>query len=233
MRHRFGKTVVVALGGSIIYPEGIDAVFLKKFKKFIAPYLRRGTKFVLVIGGGTLARRFQDAAHKVARVADDDKDWLGIHATRLNAHLLRTIFRESADPVIIDARRKTKKLKYPITIAAGWRPGWSTDYVAMQIAADLGVPEVVIAGKPSHVYDKDPSKYVGARTFDELTWRAYRKLVPRKWKPGTHVPVDPIAAALGEKENIKAIVFDGRDLKNFGALLNGNEFRGTIVGATK
>lgn len=230
MRYHFGKTVVVALGGSIIHPEGIDVAFLKKFKTFMAPFLRRGTKFVLVIGGGTLARRFQDAAHEVARVADEDKDWLGIHATRLNGHLLRTIFREMADPVIIDARWKTKKLKYPITVAAGWRPGWSTDYVAMQLAADFGVPEAVIAGKPSHVYDKDYTKHVDAKSFDQLTWRAYRKLVPTKWKPGIHAPVDPIAAALGEKENIKAIVFDGRNLRNFGALLNGKEFRGTIVG---
>ena len=230
MRHRFGKTVVVALGGSIIYPEGIDAVFLKKFKKFIVPFLRRGTKFVLVIGGGSLSRHFQDAAHKVARLTDEDKDWIGIHATRLNGHLLRTIFRETADPMMIDARGKIKRLKYPITIATGWRPGWSTDYVAMQLAADLGVPEAVIAGKPSHVYNKDYVKHPDAKPFTQLTWRAYRKLVPSKWKPGTHAPVDPVAAALGQKKKIKAIVFDGRDLKNFAALLNGKEFRGTIVG---
>ena len=29
---------------------------------------------------------------------------------------------------------------------------------------------------------------------------------------------------------IKAIIVDGRDLKNFAALLNGKEFQGTIIG---
>ena len=44
----------------------------------------------------------------MSRVTDEDKDWIGIHATRLNAHLLRTIFRDVADPVVIDIRGKSK-----------------------------------------------------------------------------------------------------------------------------
>jgi uridylate kinase len=113
------ETVVVALGGSIVHPDEIDIAFLKKFKAFIAPFLRRKVKFVLVVGGGNLARRFQNAAGKVATVTTDDKDWIGIHATRLNAHLLRTIFRAVADPVIIDERHKMNRLTHPITMASG------------------------------------------------------------------------------------------------------------------
>ncbi|MDP2598894.1 MAG: UMP kinase, partial [Candidatus Liptonbacteria bacterium] len=221
MTNKFTKTVVVALGGSIVYPDGIDTGFLKNFKKFLSPFLRRGIRFVLVVGGGKLSRRFQEAAHKIAKVNDEDKDWIGIHATRLNAHLLRTIFRGVADPVIIDARGKLAKLKHPVTIAAGWRPGWSTDYVAMRIAADFGVPEVVIAGKPAHVYDRDNAKHADAKPMYKLAWREYRKLIPAKWKPGLHAPVDPVGAALGAEENIKAIIIDGRDLGNFRDLLNG------------
>ena len=230
MQHTFQKIVVVALGGSIVHPDAIDTEFLKNFKKFLGAFTRRGIRFVLVVGGGKLARRFQEAAHKVSRLANEDKDWIGIHATRLNGHLLRTIFREVADPVMIDARGKMKELKYPITIAAGWRPGWSTDFVAIQLAADLGADEAVIAGKPSHVFDRDPAKFPSARPFGEITWSGYRKLIPRVWTPGMGAPVDPVAAALGEKEKIKAIIIDGRNLKNFSALLKGEEFQGTIIG---
>jgi uridylate kinase len=230
MNYKFSKTVVVALGGSIVHPDGIDTRFLKNFKKFLAPYLKNGTRFVLVLGGGALARRFQNAAQEVAKVNDEDKDWIGIHATRLNAHLLRTVFRDVANPVIIDARSKIARLRYPVTVAAGWHPGWSTDYVALQIAADLKVKEVVIAGKPDHVYEKDFVKYPDAKSFASLSWRNYGKLIPKKWKPGLHAPIDPVGAALAARENLKAIVLDGRDLKNFGALLKGKEFKGTIVG---
>jgi uridylate kinase len=230
MKYTFSKTVVIALGGSIVYPEGIDTQFLKDFKKFLAPFLRRGTKCVLVVGGGKLSRNFQEAAARVSRVTDEDKDWIGIHATRLNAHLLRTIFRDVADPVVIDIRGRIKKLRAPVTIASGWRPGWSTDYVAMRIAADFGIHDAIIAGKPAHVYAKDPSKYPDAKVFHEIGWREYRKLIPAKWKPGLHAPVDPVGAALGAREDVKAIIIDGRDLRNFAALLNGKEFQGTIVG---
>jgi uridylate kinase len=241
MNYKFSKTIVVALGGSIVHPDGIDTAFLKKFKKFLVPFLRRGKRFILVVGGGRLARRFQDAAHAVSRLADEDKDWIGIHATRLNGHLLRTIFREVADPVMIDHRptladlRRLKKSPYHITIAAGWRPGWSTDYVAMQLATDFGAGEAIIAGKPAHAYDKDPSKYPpgragGAKPFRELSWRDYRKLIPRKWSPGLHAPVDPVGAALGAREGVRAIIIGGRNLANFAALLKGKDFQGTIIG---
>ncbi len=221
---------MVALGGSIVHPDAIDTKFLKDFKKFLAPFVRRGMRFVLVVGGGKLARRFQEAAHDVSKLTDEDKDWIGIHATRLNGHLLRTIFRDVADPVMIDARKRIAAPKYPVTIAAGWRPGWSTDYVAMQLAADFGAGEAIIAGKPSHVYERDPAKIRGAKKFDRISWGDYRKLIPRKWKPGLHAPVDPVGAALGDRAGVRAIIIDGRNLKNFAALLNGNEFQGTIIG---
>ena len=230
MKYKFGTTIIVALGGSIVHPDDINTAFLKDFKKFLTPFIAKGVKFVIVIGGGSLARRFQDAASKVSRVADEDKDWIGIHATRLHAQLLRTMFHNMADPVVIDSRRKISRLKYPITIASGWRPGWSTDYVSLQIAADHGIHEVVIAGKPAHVYDKDNAKYADAKPFQKLSWRDYQKLIPRKWKPGLHAPVDPVGAALGKKEGIRAIIVDGRDIKNFHSLLNGVDFKGTIIG---
>jgi len=233
MNYAFKKTIVIALGGSIVHPDQIDTDFLKKFKKFIAPFLKEGTRFVLVVGGGKLCRRFQEAAGKVSKVTDEDKDWIGIHATRLNGHLVRTIFREVADPVMIDVRGRLTKLSYPVTIAAGWRPGWSTDYVAMRIAADFGLGVAIIAGKPAHVYDKDPSKFPNAKPIYQLTWASYRKLIPRKWTPGMGAPVDPVdpvGAALGQNEKIKAIIIDGKDLRNFEKLLKGKEFKGTIIG---
>ncbi len=229
MKYAFGKTVVVALGGSVIYPDDIDTGYLKNFKKFIEKLLKRGKRFVIVVGGGRLARVFQNAAHNVSPLANEDKDWIGIHATRLNAHLLRTIFRRIADPVVFDKRGKMKKIKYPITIASGWRPGWSTDFVAAAIAADLRIPEFIVAGKPAHVYHKDPSLHKDARPYEKIGWREYRKLIPGKWIPGSHAPVDPIAARLSERRGLKSIIINGKDLKNFGRLLKGESFRGTII----
>lgn len=239
MRYKFGKTTVIALGGSVMYPEQIDISFLKQFRQFILKRLasgsrrrsglRNGSRFVIVTGGGRIARVYQEAASKISKITDDDKDWLGIHGTRLNAHLLRTIFRDVADPVVIDSRHKIKKLRRPVTVASGWRPGWSTDYIAVALAQDFGVSEMIVAGKPAFVYDKDNGKHSDAKPFHDLRWHEYRRLIPKNWKPGLHAPVDPVAAKLAEQKKIKAIIVNGRDLKNFSNLLSGKDFNGTLI----
>ena len=228
MIYSFGKNVVIGLGGSIVYPDGIDVDFLTKFRVFLKQEIKKGRKFVIVIGGGRVARVYQEAASKIVKVTDEDKDWLGIHATRCNAHLLRTIFRDIADPVVFDARHKRKKLKYPVTIASGWRPGWSTDYVAAQIAIDLKIPEVIIWGKPEYVFDRDPMKFSEAKPYSEISWKAYRKIIPAKWSPGAHAPVDPIAAKTAASKRLRCIVV-GRDFENCRNLLAGREFEGTVI----
>lgn len=244
MKHRFGKLVVISLGGSILYnpPQSnkkvqpkhsihaeLDLNFLKKFNKFLRKFIRKGFRFIVVVGGGRLCRHFQDAAATLASISDIDKDWIGIHATRLNAQLLGSMLRDVSDPVIFDCRHKTNKLKYPITVASGWRPGWSTDYVSIALAYDFKASEVIVAGKPSHVYEADPVHNRKAKPIEQISWTDYRKLVPKKWIPGFSSPVDPVAAKLAQKEKVKAIIINGKNLKNFDNLLQGKAFQGTMI----
>ena len=229
MTYSFGKRIVIALGGSIVFPEEIDVAFVKEFKRLIEGQLRGGKKFVIVVGGGYLARLYQKASRDIADLSDRDKDWIGIHATRANAQLLHAVFGKLAEPIVFDKRGKLDKLRYPITIGSGWKPGWSTDFVTSAIAGDLGIKEFIVAGKPDHVYDKDPHKYKRAKPFDHITWKEYRRLVPAKWIPGASAPVDPIAARFAEKNKMKSIIIDGRNLDNFGRLLKGESFKGTII----
>ena len=231
MTYKFGKTIVIALGGSIVHPDAINVKFLKNFRKFVLKWVRRGKKFMIVTGGGSVARDYQKAANAVISLSDEDKDWIGIHATRLNAHLLRTIFWKEADPVIIDShsKSKSKRMVFPVTIASGWRPGWSTDYVALQIASCFGARETIIAGSPAYVYTKDPKKDKSAWPIKQLHWKEYRKLIPAKWKPGAHSPVDPVGARLAGSRKLAAIIIKGTDLKNFDNLLAGKDFKGTLI----
>src|SRR3989344_2892885 len=131
------KTIVLSLGGSLIAPDKIDTNFLMKFKKIIEKYVKKGCKFVIICGGGKIARELQQAASKVSKLTDEELDWLGIYATRLNALLIRYIFgHNSQDPIIADPNGKINFQKN-IIIAAGWKPGWSTDYDAVLFAKNL------------------------------------------------------------------------------------------------
>lgn len=220
---------VIALGGSIMYPDQIDTEYLKQFKKFIEKLVKKGHKFIIVTGGGKLARNYQNALSEIVETNNLDKDMVGIQATKANAHLLRGILKAYADPVVINEAEKPKKLKYPITIGSGETPDHSTDYDSIVLAEFYGANQVIIAGKPSHVFDKDPHVHHDAKHFSTISWSDYRKMFPKVWTPGFGSPVDPIGAKLAEKKGIKAVIINGRDLKNFEKAIEGKEFVGTII----
>ncbi|MEK6845760.1 MAG: UMP kinase, partial [Nanoarchaeota archaeon] len=97
------KPIIISLGGSLVIPNGgMDIQFLSDFNTFIRAKITEGFRFFIVVGGGATARHYIDEAKKVVgNITDWDLDFLGIHATRLNAHLLRTIFQDIAHPRII------------------------------------------------------------------------------------------------------------------------------------
>lgn len=218
------------MGGSVVCPKDIDTDFLREFSLFIKKEVKKGNKFIIVIGGGNISRVYQEAASKITKLSNANRDWLGIHATRLNARLLRIIFQQEANPMIFDQRFKIKNFgKFSMIIGSGWKPGWSTDFVTTQIAVDHGIKEVIILGKPDHVYTADPGKDKNAQPIEEMKWSDYQKLIPKKWSPGMHAPVDPVAAALAKKKKLKVIVANAKDINNLKNILKGEKFIGTTL----
>ena len=225
------NTIVIALGGSIMVSNKIQTHFLKRFRKFILKFTKEGKKFVIVAGGGRICRDYQGAASKIVKLSDEDQDWIGIHATRLNAHLLRAIFFDIAHPVVLDSPLKKIKNeeKYNLFIASGWRPGWSTDYVAVMLASRFNAKRLIVATKISYVYDDDIEKNHNARPLKDISWKDYRKMVGDTWTPGLKLPVDPIAAKLAQSLKIEVIVARGMDLENMENIIRGEKYKGTLI----
>ncbi|MBT3230188.1 UMP kinase [Candidatus Uhrbacteria bacterium] len=226
------KPIIMSVGGSLIVPGGgPDTEFLKKLKRFVDTQVRNGQKILIVTGGGRTARNYIEAARGVKKsIEAEDLDWLGIHATRLNGHLLRTIFREVAHPVVIkDPTRLPKRWKGSVLIGAGWKPGWSTDYVACRMAKRLGVENVINASDIDYVYTEDPRKNPKAKPLNELSWVEYRKMVGDDWHPGKSAPFDPVASRLCQRNKMNVAIVNGRDLSNIGKLISGTQFKGTIL----
>lgn len=224
------KKFVIALGGSVAFSHEIDVNFLRKFTLFIKKEIKKKRKFVIICGGGYIARKYQKSLEEITKTLNEDKDWIGIHSTRLNAHFLRTLFRKESHKVVFDNRFKLKDFgRHAIIIGSGWRPGGSTDYVAVQIAVDFNTDQVIILGKPDYVYTSDFEKDSNAKPIKKISWKDYLKLIPSKWEPGFHSPVDPIAAKLAQKEKIKVVITDGKKLDNLKRILDNQEFKGTII----
>ncbi len=221
--------IVVSLGGSLIVPDEIDISYLQSFHDLIIEEIRKGFRFLLICGGGKTARRYQKAAGSVLRVTGDDLDWLGIHSTRLNAHLLRTIFRRVAHKEIITHPTEHRIIREPLAVAAGWRPGWSTDYVAMRLADNYGIKRIINLSNIDYVYDSDPRKHIHAKKILQMNWKEFRKLVGSRWDPGANVPFDPVAAKWGQKMGAEVAILNGRNLANVRKSIQGKKFQGTII----
>lgn len=225
------ETIIISVGGSLIVPDGIDIAFLKRFKKFIFEQVANGKRFAIITGGGKTARRYQDAAKKVSTLTPDDLDWLGLHATRLNGHLLRTIFRDIAHPIIIT--NPDEVLDVPknasLIVAAGYRPGASTDLRAVQIARNLGATKVVNLSNIDYAYDKDPNKHKDATPIKTTDWNTFRALLPSDWDPGLSSPFDPVAAGEAHKHGMEVAIVNGTKLGQVKKYLAGEKFVGSRI----
>jgi len=225
------ETIVIALGGSIIVSGNIDVGFLKQFRKLVLRFIKEGRRIVIVAGGGSIARNYQTAASRIIKLSDEDQDWIGIHATRINAHLLRAIFFDIAHPVVLDNPLKKIKNeeKYDLFIASGWRPGWSTDYVAVLLANRFQTRRLIVATKISYVYSEDIEKNKRAKPLKKVSWKDYRKISGNTWTPGMRIPVDPVAAQLAQSTGLEVVVARGTDLKNLENIMEDKRFRGTTI----
>lgn len=205
MKNENHEIIVISLGGSLIVPKKIDWKFLKKFRKLIVKEIKKGKRFVIITGGGYAAREYIQAAGKTAPITKDDQDWLGIHATRMNAHLVKTIFRKYAHPRINKNPHTKENLmkhfakKEGLMVAAGWRPGRSTDYDSVVLAQRLNTKKIINMSNINYVYNKDPKKYKDARPIKNISWKDFRHIVGNKWDPGLNAPFDPVASKLAQK----------------------------------
>lgn len=226
---------VISLGGSLIVPRHIDWQFLKKFRELIISEIKKGKKFAIITGGGYAAREYIQAANKIVQLTRDDQDWLGIHTTRLNAHLVKTIFRKYAHPIINKNPEAEEnfdsyfKKGEKIMLAAGWKPGWSTDFVATIIAKRLGAKKLINLSNIKYAYTKDPKKFTDAKIIKEINWKDFRKIVGNRWDPGLSAPFDPVASKLAEEINLEVIIAEGKNLKNLQSILDDKKFQGTVI----
>ncbi|MBL7051344.1 UMP kinase [Candidatus Woesearchaeota archaeon] len=222
------EVIIISLGGSLIVPNKINTLFLKKFKTLILSEIKKGKRFILICGGGYTARAYQKTAKYLTKLNHTELDWLGIHCTLLNAQLIKTIFSGTAHKNIVE--NPTKKLRFKkLLIACGWKPGCSTDYDAVLLARTFKAKTIINLSNITKAYTKDPKKYKSAKPITKTTWKEFRKIIGDKWIPGANYPFDPVASKLAEKLKLKTVIMKGTNLKNLKNYLDNKKFIGTTI----
>jgi uridylate kinase len=224
---------VISLGGSLIAPEAVDTGFLASFHRLALGHLDadRRRKLIVICGGGGLARRYQAACRELSPSAtSDDLDWIGIAATRVNAELVRRLFGGLCDGGVVTDPTAARRFGSRVMVAAGWKPGFSTDNDAVILARRFGADTVVNLSNQAKVYTADPKNDPSARPLDTVSWPEFRKIVGEEWSPGWNGPFDPSAARAAAEARLRVIYADGRNFANLADILEGRPFVGTTIG---
>jgi uridylate kinase len=225
---------VISLGGSIVAPDGVDGQFLKSFTELIRGLIETDNerRFIFVVGGGSPARTWQNAYREVCGTAsqDDEADWIGIMATRLNAQLVKAVMSEWCGQPVVTDPTQAEPMTGKVLVAAGWKPGFSSDNDAVLLAERFNAQTVINLSNIEKVYTADPKKDPNARPLDHISWADFRAMVGDEWVPGKNVPFDPVASRHAEKLGLKVICAAGKDLANLKKILCNEDFTGTTIG---
>jgi uridylate kinase len=223
---------VISLGGSIVAPDSVDENFLKEFKALIGELLEKDEKrrFILVIGGGGPARSWQKAYRNISTSAvNEQADWIGIMATRLNAQLVKAVMGEWCVQDVVTDPTHVEPLIGRVLVASGWKPGFSTDYDAVLLAERFSADSVINLSNIEQVYTDDPRNNPEAKPIDKISWHDFCQIVGDEWIPEKNVPFDPVASRHASKTALKVIFAGGKNLENLKKILFGEAFLGTLI----
>ncbi|MEM0465589.1 MAG: UMP kinase [Candidatus Pacearchaeota archaeon] len=226
------KIIVISLGGSLIVPEKISIDFLKEFRKVILKNIKK-YKFIIVCGGGKIARNYINALDNSIRKNKKYFECLiGISVTRLNARFM-TYFFETDEKYgmpheIKDIEERIRERNFVFCGGMRYEKDETSDSTSAKLARHFKTEFINITNVQG-LYDKDPKKFKDAKFIPEINHKDFYKIAKKiKFKPGQHFVLDKKAARIIKKYNIKTYII-GPDVKNLDNLLNNKHFIGTII----
>lgn len=224
------KVIVFSLGGSIIIPDKIDYLLLRKFKKIILKNTKK-YKFVIVCGGGSIARTYIQALNR-EKINSSLQSFAGISATRMNARFMSYFFNKNPEigiPHTLETLEKyLKKEDVVFCGALEYKPNQTSDSTAATIAAHFKTIFINLTNVQG-LHDKNPFKFKNAKFIPKITWKDFDKMtIKKKFSPGQHFVLDQTAAKIIMNHKIPTYIL-GKKMKEIENVLREKKFKGTII----
>ena len=223
------KTVVISLGGSVILPDKPDLKFIDNFKKIVRKHYKK-YRFVVVCGGGSIARRYINSLEREGK-SEKELALAGIRVTRMNAQLLMQIFGKEANdslPANMEqVKNNLKKNKIVFCGALRYAPDETSDGTAAKLANFLKTDFINITNVPG-LYTSDPKKNKNAKLIKSISWKNFEKIaLAIKFHAGQHFVIDQEAARTIKKNKIRTFIIG--NIKSLDNLLKEKSFTGTTI----
>ncbi len=224
------KIVVISLGGSLIVPEKIDFKFLKKFRETVRKHYRTH-KFVVVCGGGSIARKYIELLRH-DKASEKDLSLAGIRVTRMNALILMELFgKEANDSLPMDMKEVKNDLRKNNIVFCGalrFASKATSDSTAAKLAHYLNA-EFINMTNVKGLYSANPITNKNARFIPHESWAEFDKRAnAMTYHSGQHFVLDQRAATLIRKNRINTYII-GKDVANISKILAGKKFTGTLI----
>jgi len=223
------KKWVISLGGSQIFNGGeVNYKFLKNFKELIENH--KGHKFVVVTGGGSVAREYIFALRNLGQ-SERKQSLAGIAVTRLHAGLLMRLFGKKANHVLPKNMEKVKNLlkKNQVVFcgALRWKDKNTSDGTAADLADFLDCPFINITNVQG-VYSANPKTNKNAKFIKRISWKKFNEMASKiKFRAGQHFVLDQVAANVILKERIPTYIVGS--LSAMDKVIRGKNFVGTRI----
>lgn len=223
------KVWVISLGGSRIVPDSVDDKFLVRFKKLLDSH--SSSKFVVVTGGGTTARKYISALKKLGK-STKTQSMEGIAITRLHAGFMARFFGKAANEDIpmsmVRVKNLLEKNRVVFCGALRWRAKNTSDGTAAKIAGFLECPFINLTNVQG-LYSADPNKNKKAKFISKISWKDFLKMAKaKKYEAGQHFVLDQVAAKeILDKRIVTYIVGSLSAIDN---IIRKKKFVGTVVG---
>lgn len=224
------KVIVLSLGGSLIIPNEVNVKYLKEFKKIILKNKSK-YKFIIVCGGGSIARKYISAL-KSSGMNETFQSFSGISATRMNARFMSYFFNQDQKRGIPHSMKELKKYikKFDIVFcgALEYKPNQTSDSTSSGIAKKFKADFINLTNVKG-LYDKNPKQFKNAKFIPEISWKDFDKMANKmKFKPGQHFVLDQTASKTIMKNKIPTYII-GQNMKELDNLLNKKKFIGTKI----
>lgn len=224
------KIIVISLGGSLIIPDKIDFSFLHKFKKEVRKNYKE-CRFVVVTGGGSVARKYISALRKENKPESELAN-AGMAATRMNAKFLMQLFGKEANDSLPmnmeEVANNLNKNKIVICGALRYADKETSDGTAAKLANFLKCDFINMTNVKG-LYTADPRKDKNAKFVSKISWRDFDKMANKsKFEAGQHFVLDQTAAKIIKEHKIRTYII-GNNVKNIGNIVRKKKFIGTLI----
>ncbi|MEM0372454.1 MAG: hypothetical protein QXO69_01235 [archaeon] len=217
---------VISLGGSLVYKNGINVPYLKRFSAFAS---KINGSLAISVGGGKIAREYVEKGRALG-ANNFELDEISIQLVRANSRLVASSLKKALFFEDFDEAANHFTAKKSLIVLGMGTPGQTSDSTSALFAEEVGADRWINLSNVDAIYDRNPSER-GAKKIPRMT---HAELVAFAEKHDARRPrenfiIDSLAAKILARSNIEAHFVNGEKLRDAMKAVKGKRHGGTVV----